>query len=80
MLFRSPHSIRHAAMQVVRPSAQLHFTQENAILGSGGGIWNARFHLQWDDTFAVANGDGVVLFEEQDTIEQMLHGFALRDQ
>ncbi len=67
-----PDSIRTAAMHVVKPTSQLHFTHEDAILGSGGGIWNARFHLQWDDTFAVANGDGVVIFEESDTIEQML--------
>ncbi len=67
-----PDSIRVAAMHVVNPNTQLHFTHEDAILGSGGGIWNARFHLQWDATFAVANGDGVVIFEEPDTIERML--------
>lgn len=75
IVFNTHHlqeSIRHAAMHTVRPTTQLHFTHEEQILGSGGGIWNARFHLQWEDTFAVANGDGVILFEEPDAIEQML--------
>lgn len=67
-----PDSVRRAAMHVVNPATQLHFSHENAILGSGGGIWNARFHLQPDDTFAVANGDGVVVFENPHTIEEML--------
>lgn len=66
-----PDSVRHAAMHVVNPNQGLHFTHENEILGSGGGIWNARFHLQWDSNFAVANADGVVLFEELDTLERM---------
>lgn len=67
-----PDTIRHAAMQVVNPNCQLHLNHEEAILGSGGGIDNARFHLQWDRNFAVANGDGVVTFKRPDTIEQML--------
>lgn len=56
-----PESIRHAAMNTVDPLIAMHFTHEPAILGSGGGIWNARFHLQGEPNFAVANGDGVVL-------------------
>lgn len=67
-----PESVRKAAMHVVRPECQTHFPHEETILGSGGGIWNARFHLQWDKTFAVANGDGVVTFPRADVIEQML--------
>jgi NDP-sugar pyrophosphorylase family protein len=67
-----PDTVRQAAMHVVKPSTQLHFTHEESILGSGGGIWNARFHLNWDKTFAVANADGVVTFREPDAIEQML--------
>jgi NDP-sugar pyrophosphorylase family protein len=67
-----PDSVRKAAMHVVSPNTQLHFSHEDHILGSGGGIENARFHLQWDETFAVANADGVVTFAENDTIEQML--------
>lgn len=67
-----PESVRAAAIHSVTPETQLHFTHEDAILGSGGGIWNARFHLQWDTDFAVANGDGVILFEEPDALEQML--------
>ena len=65
-------SVRKAAMHVVKPECQTHFSHEDAILGSGGGIWNARFHLQWDGNFAVANADGVVTFKEHDAIEQML--------
>lgn len=67
-----PESVKHAAMHVVNPLTQLHLCHEDAILGSGGGIWNARFHLQWDADFVVANADGVVTFAEHDAIEQML--------
>jgi mannose-1-phosphate guanylyltransferase len=67
-----PESVRKAAMHVVNPNTQLHFSHEDEILGSGGGIWNARFQLQGDSDFAVANADGVVAFNELDTLEQML--------
>ena len=67
-----PDSIRVAAMHVADPEVNLHFTFEPAILGSGGGIWNARFHLQGPDTFAVANGDAVVLFPREETLRDML--------
>jgi mannose-1-phosphate guanylyltransferase len=67
-----PESVQAAARQVVDPNTHLHFTFEPKILGSGGGIWNARKHLQWDDDFLIANGDSVALFEEADTLEQMM--------
>lgn len=71
-----PDTIRHASMHVVDPSIALHFTHETAILGSGGGIRGAQMYLQSrnkaETSFAVANGDGVMLFEDQDTIEKML--------
>ncbi|MBX3020363.1 MAG: NDP-sugar synthase [Bdellovibrionales bacterium] len=67
-----PDSIRHAAMHVVSPQMPMHFTHETAILGSGGGIWNARFHLQGDENFVVANGDGVILCEDHDVLERMV--------
>src|SRR6185437_9353962 len=38
-----PETVRKAAMHVVRPECQTHFSHEDTILGSGGGIWNARF-------------------------------------
>lgn len=66
-----PETVRQAAMHVVDPGMPMHFTHEPQILGSGGGIWNARFHLQGDENFAVANGDGVILCEEPDTLERM---------
>lgn len=66
-----PDTVRHAAMHVVDPAIPMHFTHEPAILGSGGGIWNARYHLQGDDNFAVANGDGVVICEDYDVLERM---------
>lgn len=66
-----PDTVRHAAMHVVSPSQPMFFTHETAILGSGGGIWNARSHLVGDDHFAVANGDGVVLFEDHDVLQRM---------
>lgn len=65
-----PETVRHAAMHVVDPATPMHFPHEPAILGSGGGIWNSRFHLSGEN-FAVANGDGVVLCEDLDTLERM---------
>ncbi|MGE0526495.1 MAG: sugar phosphate nucleotidyltransferase [Bdellovibrionales bacterium] len=70
-----PDTIRHAAMHVTAPEIQLHFTHEDAILGSGGGIWNARFFLQGlgpDRTFAVANGDGVIVSSRPELLREML--------
>jgi len=67
-----PESVRKAAMHVVNPNTQLHFSHEDEILGSGGGIWNARFLLKGDSDFGVANADGVVTFNEMDALEQML--------
>lgn len=67
-----PETVRHAAMHVIDPRLPLHFSHESTILGSGGGIWNARPLLEGDRNFIVANGDGVVLFEHPDTLEQML--------
>lgn len=64
-------TVREAARQVVRPYTQLHFTDEATILGSGGGIWNAKAHLQNGSSFAVANGDGVVAFQQAGTLESM---------
>jgi len=58
-------------MHVVSPNMPMHFTHETAILGSGGAIWNSRFHLQGDENFAVANGDGVILCEDHDVLERM---------
>lgn len=66
-----PDTVRHAAMHTVDPAISLHFTHESTILGSGGGIWNARFYLNEDDHFAVANGDGVILCEDLDVLERM---------
>ena len=74
-----PDSIRHAAMHVVDPLIALHFTHEAAIQGSGGGIAGARMYLQGKDTFAVANGDGVILCEDDDTLERMCEFHESRD-
>ncbi len=67
-----PDSVRKAAMHIVRPEIRLHFSHEAEILGSGGGIWNARFDLMKDRTFAVANGDGVVIDPDPHLIAKML--------
>lgn len=66
-----PETIRHAAMHVVPPEMPMHFTHETTILGSGGGIQNARFYLEGEGHFMVANGDGVILCEFPDTLAQM---------
>jgi NDP-sugar pyrophosphorylase family protein len=67
-----PESIRHAAMRAVSSETRLHFSHEVEILGSGGGIWNARFDLMKERTFAVANGDGVVLSPDLNLFRKML--------
>ncbi len=67
-----PDTIRHAAMHVIDPAMPLHFSHEAQILGAGGGIWNARPLLEGDRNFVVANGDGVILCEYPDVLEQML--------
>lgn len=67
-----PASVRAAAAKIVKPYTQLHFTEEPAILGSGGGIWNARSVLEGESDFAIANGDGVVTFSQNDTLVKML--------
>lgn len=67
-----PDTVRHAAMHVVDPKISLHFPFEKTILGSGGGIQNAKVYLEGDDEFVVANGDGVVLFKSPDTLSKML--------
>lgn len=66
-----PDSVRRAAMHVVSPDVRLHFSHETEILGSGGGIWNARFDLKGKH-FAVANGDGVVLDPDPNLFRRML--------
>jgi len=67
-----PETVRRAAMHIAKPETRLHFSHENEILGSGGGIWAARFDLMKDRTFAVANGDGVVLSPDPDLLRRML--------
>jgi mannose-1-phosphate guanylyltransferase len=74
-----PETVRAAAMHTAPPEVQLHFSHEPAILGSGGGIWNARFHLQGDGHFAVANGDGVILAEDADLLRRMLESHKRED-
>jgi mannose-1-phosphate guanylyltransferase len=66
-----PDTVRHAAMHVVQPETPMHFSHEPAILGSGGGIRNARVYLDGEDHFAVANADGVILCEDPDAIKKM---------
>lgn len=74
-----PDTVRHAAMHVVDPTMPMHFSHEPAILGSGGGIRNSRVYLEGDDHFAVANGDGVILCEQSNTLQQMFDFHVKRD-
>ncbi len=66
-----PETVRRAVMATVAPETRLHFSHETKILGSGGGIWNSRFFLQGSDSFALANGDGVILCERPSLLEKM---------
>ncbi|MGE4132684.1 MAG: sugar phosphate nucleotidyltransferase [Bdellovibrionales bacterium] len=66
-----PDTVRHAAVHSVQPNVRLHFSHEEEILGSGGGIWKARFDLNDGNTFAVANGDGVILHPDREIFVKM---------
>lgn len=74
VVFNTHHledTVRRAAMHVALPETRMHFSHEHEILGSGGGIWHARFDLMEDATFAVANGDGVVLSPDLELFHKM---------
>jgi len=74
-----PETLRHAAMHVIDPAMPLHFSHEATILGSGGGIWNARPLLDGGRNVVVANGDGVILCEHSDVMQRMLAFHEERD-
>lgn len=65
-------SIRDAVAKI-QTAYPVQFVHEPAILGSGGGIRNARAQLETPNDFLVANGDAVVLFPNKSVLEDMLH-------
>jgi mannose-1-phosphate guanylyltransferase len=68
-----PETVKSAVQQLTKNAGyRVHYTHENEILGSGGGIWNARAVLEDKDDFFVANADGVVLFPHTQVLEDML--------
>ena len=48
------------------------FLNENPILGSGGGLKNAKEHLQGDEPFVVINGDEVAFHANKEFLKDML--------
>jgi NDP-sugar pyrophosphorylase family protein len=58
---RQPKLIRQKVEGWAGRKARVDFTVEPEILGTGGGIWNARAYLS-DGTFVTANSDTVVRF------------------
>jgi NDP-sugar pyrophosphorylase family protein len=61
-LHQHPRMIQQAVLSWGGQRMQAHFTLEPEILGTGGGIRNARNHLQ-KGTFVTANGDSIVRFQ-----------------
>ena len=67
----------HYLAETVQKTAQgaqdwnydVHFSHEPQILGSGGGIRQAREHLDGDGSFVTANGDAVFLLDSSKTMK-----------
>jgi NDP-sugar pyrophosphorylase family protein len=60
-LHQHPRMIQQAVLDWAGKRTPVHFTIEPEILGTGGGIGNARNHLR-GGTFVTANGDAIVRF------------------
>jgi mannose-1-phosphate guanylyltransferase len=56
-----PEKIRELATKFQDPSRVTFLHESPNILGSGGGIWNARSNLSGAEDFIVTNGDSVLL-------------------
>jgi mannose-1-phosphate guanylyltransferase len=68
-----PQTVKTAVEQLTKTSDyRVHYLHETEILGSGGGIQNARSVLEDNDDFMVANADGVVLFPHLQVLEDMV--------
>jgi NDP-sugar pyrophosphorylase family protein len=61
-LHQHPRMIQQSIMGWAGKRTPVHFTVEPEILGTGGGIGNARQHLK-GGTFVTANGDAIVRFD-----------------
>ena len=57
----------------------LYISREEQLLGSGGGLWKAREHLEKEDFFLVANGDSLLVPEDDGVLTQLIDQFQ-RDQ
>lgn len=66
-----PKTVEDAAKRIAG-KYNLHFSLEQPILSSGGGIWRAEKQLRSEDDFFVSNGDEVIFFREPDGFERML--------
>lgn len=60
-LHTHPRLIRHRVAEWAGKGVRIDFTLEPVILGTGGGIWNAREFLK-TGTFVTVNGDTVLSF------------------
>jgi NDP-sugar pyrophosphorylase family protein len=63
--------VRSAAEEACEWRYSVHFSHEPEILGSGGGIWQAREHLYGDGNFVIANGDSVFFLDSLKTMTAM---------
>ena len=53
-------------------SYPVHFLQEDPILGSGGGICNAKKYLNGEEAFVVMNGDEIIFHPESNFLRSMI--------
>ena len=66
-LHTRPKLIQQSVTRWAGRSLRLNFTLEPVILGTGGGIWNAREHLA-GGTFVTMNGDTILSFPFADAL------------
>jgi len=67
-----PETVERAAREICEWDYQTHFSHEPEILGSGGGMWQARDQLHGGGNFVTLNGDAVFLLDSKKTMKKIL--------
>ncbi len=74
-----PEKLRFYAGKLQNHCSSLHISMEDQLLGSGGALWKAREQLKKEDFFLVANGDSLLIPEDNQVFSQLVRQFQ-RDQ
>ncbi len=74
-----PEKLKFYAGKLQTHCSSVQISREDQLLGSGGAFWKARKYLEKEDYFLVANGDSL-LVPENDQIFSQLVGQFQRDQ